>query len=82
MNQTTKMFLYAYLALLAFLFMAGPLLGTVEYKMVYNITCLNGDFEEFNESTLIVCGGENPLHIEDKVLSYDELIKRNTNKPL
>ena len=79
MNETTKMYLYAYLALLAFLFIVSGSLGVIEHRLVYNITCDNGDFEEFNESTLIVCGEENPLHLEQKVLSYDLLIEQNTN---
>ena len=53
-----------YGVILIIVFMAGPLIGSVEFELVYNMTCPDGHVQWFNESTHVVCGGENPLLLE------------------
>ncbi len=61
--QKYKHYVLGYLIILVISFSAGPYLGLVTNEWIYNITCLDsGEVEWFNESTEIVCGGENPLH--------------------
>lgn len=59
-----KPYLIAYLIILIISFFLGSQLGLVTHEWIYNITCIDtGEVEWFNESTEIVCGGENPLHV-------------------
>lgn len=64
--QKYKNYVLGYLIILVIAFNAGPYLGLVTHEWRYNITCLDGEVEWFNESTEIVCGGDNPLYATTK----------------
>lgn len=59
-------YIIAYLIILLISFVGGAHFGIVTHEIVYNITCFDGSVEWFNESTIEVCGQENPLTYEVK----------------
>lgn len=62
-RKDIKNYLIAYAIILMIAFSIGPYIGIVENTVLYNITCFSGEVEWFNETTEVVCGKTNPLHM-------------------